>query len=76
MDVYPFSVQLSWEKDGSPTTSIVFERGGTLPSTKSLTFYRYGKRVIIGDGGISMIHLFLHSEGSLACKEAHGSQML
>jgi len=41
MDIYPFGVQLSWEKDGQPTTSVVFERDGPLPSTKSLTFYRY-----------------------------------
>ena len=41
MDVYPFGVQLTWEKDGAPTTSVVFEQNGPLPSTKSLTFYRY-----------------------------------
>lgn len=41
MDVYPFGVQLTWEKEGAPTTSVVFERNGPLPSTKSLTFYRY-----------------------------------
>ena len=40
IDIYPFGVQLTWEKEGSPTTSIVFEKGGSLPSTKSLTFYR------------------------------------
>ena len=41
MDVYPFGAQLTWEKEGAPTTSVVFERNGPLPSTKSLTFYRY-----------------------------------
>ena len=40
MDIYPYGVQLTWEKDGVPTSSVVFERNGPIPSVKSLTFYR------------------------------------
>lgn len=40
MDIYPYGIQLSWEKDGVPTSNIVFDRNGPIPSVKSLTFYR------------------------------------
>lgn len=39
-DAFPYGVQFSWEKDGEPVTSVVFERGSHVPSAKMLTFYR------------------------------------
>lgn len=40
LDSFPYGVQFSWEKDGQPVTSTVFERGSLVPSAKMLTFYR------------------------------------
>ncbi|KAL4452428.1 hypothetical protein ABPG75_008090 [Micractinium tetrahymenae] len=40
LDSFPYGVQFSWEKDGAPVTSTVFERGSLVPSAKMLTFYR------------------------------------
>ena len=36
----PHCCPRSWEKDGAPVTSVVFERGSPVPSAKMLTFYR------------------------------------
>ena len=41
IDAFPFGIAFSWEKDGEPTTTVLFERNGPIPSTKLLTFYRY-----------------------------------
>jgi heat shock 70kDa protein 4 len=40
IDSFPFGVAFSWEKDGEPTTSTLFEKHGPIPSAKMLTFYR------------------------------------
>ncbi|KAL4450109.1 hypothetical protein ABPG77_010778 [Micractinium sp. CCAP 211/92] len=40
LDSFPYGVQFSWEKDGAPVASTVFERGSLVPSAKMLTFYR------------------------------------
>jgi hypothetical protein len=81
MDIYPFGVQLSWEKDGEPTTSIVFELNGPLPSTKSLTFYRYTRQSsntlrILEDPSLSGLvphqdKNWLYDSASVAAKTRH-----
>ena len=40
IDKVALGVEFSWEKDGEPTTSVVFERNSPMPSVKLLTFYR------------------------------------
>jgi hypothetical protein len=40
IDIFPFGVNFTWEKDGENTTTTLFERGGVIPSAKMLTFYR------------------------------------
>ena len=42
IDAFPFGIQFSWEKDGEPTTTVLFERNGPIPSAKMLTFFRCG----------------------------------
>ena len=41
IDSFPFGIQFTWDKDGEANTSVLFERGGPIPSTKMLTFLRY-----------------------------------
>jgi len=40
IDKVALGVEFSWEKEGQPTTSVIFERNSPLPSVKLLTFYR------------------------------------
>ncbi|KAK9827583.1 hypothetical protein WJX81_000587 [Elliptochloris bilobata] len=40
IDAFPFGIQFTWEKDGEPTTTVLFERNGPIPSAKMLTFFR------------------------------------
>ncbi len=40
IDKTPFGIEFSWEKDGQPVTSVLFERNTPIPSVKQLTFYR------------------------------------
>ncbi len=40
IDVFPYGVTVSWEKDGELVTSPLFERGCAVPSAKMLTFFR------------------------------------
>ena len=40
MNCQPYAVAFSWEKDGEPTQSLVFERNSPYPATKLLTFFR------------------------------------
>lgn len=40
IDVFPYGVTVSWEKDGETVTSPLFERGCAVPSAKMLTFFR------------------------------------
>ena len=40
IDSFPFGIGLSWDKDGEPVSSVLFERNGPIPSTKVLTFRR------------------------------------
>ncbi|KAK9833522.1 hypothetical protein WJX81_001116 [Elliptochloris bilobata] len=42
IDAFPFGIQFTWEKDGEPTTTVLFERNGPIPSAKMLTFFRRG----------------------------------
>ncbi len=39
-DACPYGVQFSWEREGEAVTSVVFERGSSVPSAKMLTFFR------------------------------------
>jgi len=40
-EAVPYTVNFTWEKEpGQPTTSAVFKRGDSIPSTKMLTFYK------------------------------------
>uniref|UniRef100_A0A061S331 Heat shock 70kDa protein 4 n=1 Tax=Tetraselmis sp. GSL018 TaxID=582737 RepID=A0A061S331_9CHLO len=40
-EAVPYTVNFTWEKEpGEPTTSAVFKRGNSIPSTKMLTFYK------------------------------------
>ena len=39
-DSFPYGVQFSWTKDEGSVTSVVFEKGSSVPSAKMLTFYR------------------------------------
>lgn len=40
-EAVPYTVNFTWEKEpGETTTSAVFKRGNTIPSTKMLTFYK------------------------------------
>ncbi len=41
LDIFPFGVSFTWDKDGETTTTNLFERGGVIPSAKMLTFYRW-----------------------------------
>jgi hypothetical protein len=41
IDIYPYGIAFSWDKDGEPTSSVLFERGGPIPSAKMLTFFRW-----------------------------------
>ncbi|KAK9830242.1 hypothetical protein WJX72_010520 [[Myrmecia] bisecta] len=40
IDSFPFGTEFTWEKDGEPTTTVLFERNGPIPSAKMLTFFR------------------------------------
>lgn len=40
VDIYPFGVEFTWEKDGQPHTQLLFERNSTVPSAKLLTLFR------------------------------------
>lgn len=40
IDKVALGVEFSWEKDGQPTSSVVFERNSPVPSVKLLTFFR------------------------------------
>ena len=44
IDKVALGVEFSWEKEGQPTTSVIFERNSPLPSVKLLTFYRCDNR--------------------------------
>lgn len=39
-DAQPYSIEFSWEKEGVPSTNVVFERNSPYPSTRVLTFTR------------------------------------
>ena len=41
VDIFPFGVAFDWEKDGEPTSTVLFERNCAIPSAKMLTFHRY-----------------------------------
>ena len=41
IDTVALGVAFSWDKEGQPITSVIFERNSPLPSVKLLTFYRY-----------------------------------
>ena len=45
IDIFPYGVEVSWEKDGEKVSSVVFPRNGPLPSLKSLTFFKYAAAV-------------------------------
>ena len=40
VDIYPFGIEFTWEKDGQPHTQLLFERNSTVPSAKLLTLFR------------------------------------
>lgn len=40
LDMNPFPIALTWERDGASTTQVLFPRGNPLPSLKMLTFTR------------------------------------
>ncbi len=40
IDTVALGVAFSWDKEGQPITSVIFERNSPLPSVKLLTFYR------------------------------------
>ena len=40
VDIYPFGVEFTWEKDGQPHTQLLFDRNSTVPSAKLLTLFR------------------------------------
>ena len=40
LEAFPFGITFSWEKDGEPNQSVLFERNGPIPSVKMLTFMR------------------------------------
>ena len=40
VDIFPFGVAFDWEKDGEPTSTVLFERNCAIPSAKVLTFHR------------------------------------
>ena len=40
VDIYPFGIEFSWEKDGQPHTQLLFDRNSTVPSAKLLTLFR------------------------------------
>lgn len=46
IDIYPYGIAFSWDKDGEPTSSVLFERGGPIPSAKMLTFFRCALRTL------------------------------
>jgi heat shock protein 4 len=46
IDKTPYGIEFSWEKDGQPVTSLLFERNTPIPSIKQLTFYRNTKFTI------------------------------
>lgn len=41
VDIFPFGVAFDWEKDGEPTSTVLFERNCAIPSAKVLTFHRF-----------------------------------
>ena len=40
IDASPFGFAFTWDKDGTPTTSTLFERGSSFPNSKVLTLNR------------------------------------
>ena len=40
VDIFPFGVAFDWEKDGEPTSTVLFERNCPITSAKVLTFHR------------------------------------
>ena len=40
VDIFPFGVAFDWDKDGEPTSVVLFERNCPTPSAKVLTFHR------------------------------------
>ena len=40
VDIFPFGVAFDWDKDGEPTSVVLFERNCPIPSAKVLTFHR------------------------------------
>lgn len=49
-EAVPYTVNFTWEKEpGQPTTSAVFKRGDSIPSTKMLTFYKSDKFSLSAD---------------------------
>ena len=40
IDKTPCGIEFSWEKDGQPVSTLLFEPNSPVPSIKQLTFYR------------------------------------
>jgi hypothetical protein len=40
IELFPFGVSLDFQKDGEMTSNVVFQRKGTIPDVKVITFYR------------------------------------
>ena len=47
IDTVALGVAFSWDKEGQPITSVIFDRNSPLPSVKLLTFYRCACRCIV-----------------------------
>ena len=79
IDIYPYGIAFSWDKDGEPTSSVLFERNGPIPSAKMLTFFRWVLPdatlcLVSSSKGAPCLHVYL-VRSIWDSQHIHGSQL-